>query len=184
MTNDQLYLLTEAAELTGVTVDTIRQRIKRRKLYAVKGNDGRVRVKLSEADIAALKAGQPTSQLVDLPTSRLAEDSSVIKALRDHLNATRDDLARERTEHATERERLNREVDRARAEVERIRADVGRLSDELERGRAALADERQHSKAMASLLDMAHREHAAKLDELQKAIDLARRPWWRRLMGR
>jgi excisionase family DNA binding protein len=162
MTNDQLYLLTEAAELTGVTVDTIRQRIKRRKLYAVKGNDGRVRVKLSEADIAALKASQPTNQLVNSPTSRLDEDSSAIKALRDHLNATQEAMARERTEHSAERERLLREVQDLKAE---------------------LATERQHGRDLANDMSAAHREHAAKLEELQKAIERARRPWWRRLVG-
>jgi hypothetical protein len=36
---DKLFLLTEAAEVTGVTVEALRQRIKRRKLHAVKGND-------------------------------------------------------------------------------------------------------------------------------------------------
>ncbi len=52
----KLYLLTEAAELTGATVEALRQRIKRRKLQGVRGNDGRLRVRLSSADIATLTA--------------------------------------------------------------------------------------------------------------------------------
>ncbi len=35
-----LYLLTEAAERTGLTVDALRKRIRRGKLGVVKGNDG------------------------------------------------------------------------------------------------------------------------------------------------
>src|SRR3954462_1746384 len=103
MTGDKLYLLTEAVELTGATVETIRQRIKRRKLHAVKGNDGRVRVRLTDADIAALKTGQPTGQSTGQPV----EDSSAIKAVLAVIQQHNEDLARERTEHATERERLN-----------------------------------------------------------------------------
>src|SRR5690242_15216128 len=83
MTGEKLYLLTEAAELTGATVETIRQRIKRRKLHAVKGNDGRVRVKLSDSDIAALKTGQPTSQPTGQPVNQLANRSKT--AMRSRL---------------------------------------------------------------------------------------------------
>jgi predicted nuclease with TOPRIM domain len=137
----------------------------------VKGNDGRVRVKLSDSDITALKTGQPTSQ----PTGQPVEDSNAIKALRDHLNAVREDLARERAERAAERERLNEEVGRARAEVDRIRADMERLTGELDRGRAELADERRHSQELVDKLDAAHRERLR--------AELAR-PWWRRLIGR
>jgi excisionase family DNA binding protein len=174
MTNDQLYLLTEAAELTGVTVDTIRQRIKRRKLYAVKGNDGRVRVKLNEVDITALKASQTTSQSVNLPTSRLAEDSSAIKALEDHVQRLREDLDRERTERAEERKSLRDEIAMARADTER------------ERRRANETD--MHARDLTNRLDTAHRAHGDEAARLRQEIDALRselaRPWWRRLIGR
>jgi hypothetical protein len=55
---DKLFLLTEAAEVTGTTVEAIRQRIKRRKLHAVKGNDGLLRVRLTPADIEAIATGR------------------------------------------------------------------------------------------------------------------------------
>ncbi len=50
----KLYLLTEAAQLTGATVEALRQRIKRRKLQGVRGNDGRLRVRLTSSEITAL----------------------------------------------------------------------------------------------------------------------------------
>jgi hypothetical protein len=195
MPEDRLYLLSEAAELTGSTVEAIRQRIRRRTIRAIKGNDGRVRVRLTEEDIAALKAARPSGQPSEQPSGRQDEDSNAIKALRDHLNATREDLARERTEHAAERDRLLQDVAQARAAVDR-------LTVEIDRGRAELDRERQHGRELAGQLDAAHqrhaeqveqlrgelaranREHAAKLEELQKAVDLSRRPWWRRLIGR
>ena len=81
----KLYLLTEAAELTGATVEALRQRIKRRKLQGVRGNDGRLRVRLGSAEIAALTAtsrpgpsqterpARPTGQTSELPPERLVE---------------------------------------------------------------------------------------------------------------
>jgi hypothetical protein len=110
MTGDKLYLLTEAADLTGTTVETIRQRIKRRKLYAVKGNDGRVRVRLTDADITALKTGQATSQSTGQP----AEDNSAIKALEAHVQTLREQLEQQRTDHQTERQALRDENSRLR----------------------------------------------------------------------
>ena len=53
-----LYLLTEAAERTGLTVDAMRKRIRRGKLDTVKGNDGLVRVRLTSADMEALQLAE------------------------------------------------------------------------------------------------------------------------------
>jgi FtsZ-binding cell division protein ZapB len=139
MTGDKLYLLPEAAELTGATVETIRQRIKRRKLYAVKGNDGRVRVRLTDADIAALKTGQSTSQ----PT----KDSSAIKALEAHVQTLREQLEQQRTDHQTERQALRDENNRLRdglsIERDHARDLAGRLDTPgtWRRGGAAPADQ-------------------------------------------
>jgi hypothetical protein len=79
---DKLFLLTEAAEVTGVTVEAIRQRIKRRKLHAIKGNDGLLRVRLTQADIDAIATGRPTGQPVD--------DGGAVKALEAHVQTLRE----------------------------------------------------------------------------------------------
>ena len=47
----RLYSLNEAAELTGLTVDALRHRIQRRKLHAIRGNDGLVRVRLDAMEV-------------------------------------------------------------------------------------------------------------------------------------
>jgi hypothetical protein len=61
--NDQsLYLLTEAAECTGLTVEAIRQRVKRGKLEFVKGNDGLLRVRLTTADLVGIDRS-PTGRI-------------------------------------------------------------------------------------------------------------------------
>jgi FtsZ-binding cell division protein ZapB len=163
MTSDKLYLLTEAAELTETTVETIRQRIKRRKLHAVKGNDGRVRVRLSNTDIAALKVGQPTGQ----PTGQPVEDGSAIKALEAHVQTLREQLEQQRTDHQIERQALR---------------------DENNRLRDGLSAERDHARDLAGRLDIAHREHGNEAARLRQEIAVLRtelaRPWWRRLIRR
>jgi hypothetical protein len=163
MTGDKLYLLTEAAELTGATVETIRQRIKRRKLHAVKGNDGRVRVKLTDADIAALKTGQSISQ----PTGQPVEDSSAIKALEAHVQTLREQLEQQRADHQADRQTLR---------------------DENNQLRDGLSAERDHARDLANRLDTAHRVHSDEAARLRQEIAALRtelaRPWWRRLIRR
>jgi hypothetical protein len=167
MTGDKLYLLTEAAELTGATVETIRQRIKRRKLHAVKGNDGRVRVRLTDADIAALKTSQPTSQPTSQLTGQPVKDSSAIKALEAHVQTLREQLEQQRADHLTERQALR---------------------DENNRLRDGLSVERDHGRELAGKLDTAHRAHGDEAARLRQEIAALRtelaRPWWRRLIGR
>src|SRR5215217_2558945 len=107
MAEDKLYLLSEAAERSGATVEAIRQRIRRGTLHAIKGNDGRVRVKLTDADIAALTAARPSER----PSGQPDEDSSAIKVLEVYVNALREDLARERADHAAERERWREQLE-------------------------------------------------------------------------
>src|SRR5215218_7363317 len=68
MSDQSLYLLTEAAERTGLTVEAIRQRIKRGKLDAVKGNDGLLRFRLTTADLEALDRS-PTGQAAQVCNS-------------------------------------------------------------------------------------------------------------------
>src|SRR3954452_22946308 len=149
MTGDKLYLLTEAAELTGATVETIRQRIKRRKLHAVKGNDGRVRVKLTDADIAALKTGQSISQ----PTGQPVEDSSAIKALEAHVQTLREQLEQQRADHQADRQTLRDENNRSRAELDR---------------------EREHGRELAGKLNTAHRAYGDEAARLRQEIDTLR----------
>src|SRR3954467_1674170 len=177
MAEDKLYLLSEAAELTGSTVEAIRQRIRRRTLQAIKGNDGRVRVKLTGADIAALMAARPSGHH--------DEDSSAIKALEAYVNALREDLARERADHSAERERWREQLDQQRTDHQ---AERQALRDENIQLRDGLFAEREHGRDLAGKLDTAHRAHGDEAVRLRQEIVALRtelaRPWWRRLIGR
>jgi hypothetical protein len=181
MAEDKLYLLSEAAERSGATVEAIRQRIRRGTLHAIKGNDGRVRVKLTDADIAALTAARPSER----PSGQPDEDSSAIKVLEVYVNALREDLARERADHAAERERWREQLEQQRADNQTERQ---ALRDENNRLRDGLSAERDHARDLAGRLDTVHRAHGDEAVRLRQEIAALRteleRPWWRRLIGR
>ncbi len=139
--NDQsLYLLTEAAERTGLTVEAIRQRIKRGKLDALKGNDGLLRVRLTSADLEAIKDRPATGHFLPTVTSQPVDDDRLIKALQDVAEARGEAAAlRERAERAeTRAETAEREREEARVRVAAVDGEAVALRQQIkaERDRA------------------------------------------------
>jgi chromosome segregation ATPase len=154
--SSNLYLLTEAAERTGLTVDALRKRILKGKLERVKGNDGLVRVRLTTADMEALKLGE--GQTKPSPSD---ENGQAIKALEAEATALRERAAKAEGESATLRERM--ESERARADRAETERDAAR--DEREAARVAAASAEGEAKG------------------LRLALEEARRPFWRRWWG-
>ncbi len=151
-----LYLLTEAAERTGLTVDALRKRIRRGKLDTVKGNDGLVRVRLTSADMEAprLGEGQPKASPPD-------ENGQTIKALEAEAAALRERVAKAEGESGTLREQV-----------------------ESERGRAAKAEaERDAARAEREDAKVAAAAAEGEAKGLRLALEEARRPFWRRWLG-
>ena len=150
---DQLHTLTEAAQLTGLTVDALRQRIRRRKLQAVRGNDGLIRVRIDKLAIEPRSASQPGESLHSRlggpvqPGDQTDQRDHTIKALEDAAGELRDALAREQQRADTLEARENE----ARREL------------------------------TAALVRAATAEGEAKA--LREALEEARRPFWRRLFG-
>lgn len=166
---DQTYTLNEAAQLTGLTVDALRQRIKRRKLQAVRGNDGLIRVRLT----GLVAQANETSQAAESLHSRLSRHDQTgdqvdppsertIRALEGEAAALRDALDRERTR-----------ADGAEAREAEARDLVEHRGNELAR---------QGKELTAALLRTAIAETEAR--GLREALELARRPAWRRWLGR
>jgi chromosome segregation ATPase len=178
MTSDKLYLLTEAAEAASTTVETIRQRIKRGKIQAIKGNDGRVRVHLTEAEIEALRTGRPVDQPTGQSTSQPVENTSAINALEAHVQTLREQIERMRTDHAAEVQRLrdDRAAADARADAERDRltADHAAAVSKLEQQLRAAVD--RAGKADARVDDV--------LAEVRALREALAKPWWRKLLRR
>src|SRR3954453_6734068 len=115
-TPDQLYTLTEAARLTGLSTEAIRRRAKRGRLFMVKGNDGFIRVRLASADRDAIRppeGDQTPPQQPEQPPTQAPDMAYTIKALEAELSRQR-----ARADQAEARERqamLEREEARVRA---------------------------------------------------------------------
>lgn len=159
--SSNLYLLADAAELTGLTVETIRQRIKRNKLRGIKGNDGKIRVKLTDDEIEALKAarpfvGTPVNQPTDGPTDQSTDQAAAaLAAYESHIATLKEQLDHLRTESADQRRALQTMADasatstralaEAQAEIARLSADRDRIQEQLHK--------------------------------------LSKKPWWRKVIG-
>jgi DNA repair exonuclease SbcCD ATPase subunit len=170
--------LAEAAALTGLSVEALRLRIRRGKLAAERGNDGRPRVRLTTADLEEFRQSvdqqkptltEPESGL----SSALAQVVGAVGVLReraeraealaeqraDELAAVRERLGRAESDATRERER----ADQATARAEAMAALAERRADELRQAETKLA------------------RAEGELTGLRAA--LARRPAWRRWLG-
>lgn len=151
--------LAEASQRLGVTVDSLRKRVRRGHVMARKGNDGRVLV-----HVPVQPDGQPTAGRWPADGEAWLDDG-----LAEELAAARADVERWRV-LAGQREVA---LARAEAQAEAVRAvaiaDVATARTEVEAKELVLAELRQvieHERARANRLEA----------EL-------RRPWWRRLIG-
>lgn len=166
--SDQLHTLTEAARLTGLTVDALRQRAKRGKLESVKGNDGLLRVRLPLTDQTDHLISQQAAPDQSLTDQRLinADDVDPAVLLEREAGELRAALARERDR-----------ADRAEAGEEMARTLAERRGDELAQ---------QGRELTAALVRVAAAEGevkaiTAEAKGLREALEEARRPFWRRL---
>jgi TATA-binding protein-associated factor Taf7 len=201
MTEPVRMLLADAARLLGTTPDALRKKVKRGQMLAVRDNAGRLlvwvdppaepgQVSSRPAVVQARQAGQ-----VD---GLASQESTLVQSLRDHIETlkaqlaeTRQERERDRADHAAELERIEKrlieerdatrdEAQEARAEADHAKADQVRMARDV----AVMFDE---LKALADRHAEMHGDRAqlqAKVDRLTTDLEQARRPWWRRLIGR
>jgi chromosome segregation ATPase len=165
-----LYTLAEAAELTGLSTEALRLRIKRGKLEAKRGNDGQPRVQLTSADLEDFR--RQLAQQKPTLTRQDADRTNTVKALEAAVEALREQSGRERAalqgELAIAREELARERERAERGEARAAEATLRLDGVRERA-ATLAVEREEARIRAA--------------RLEGELEALRRPWWRKLIG-
>jgi len=149
----RLLTLTEAAAATGLTVEALRQRVKRRQIVATKGNDRHLRLRLTDDDIDRLRPGVPTGQQVGQQVGQ-PDDPGVFKAMAEHVTTLREQLTR------------------AQADADSARRDVAGV-------RAEAADERRQ--AAVERARLATRIDA--LEAENKALREPRPGLWQRLLG-
>lgn len=120
MDTQQTYTLTEAAKLTGLSVDAIRKRIRRGKMTATRGNDGLWKVRLSAEDMASQVDQAETSQELaepDTKASHVLALEGALEVMREALSASEDrEAAAVARAQTAEREREEARVKAAAAE--------------------------------------------------------------------
>lgn len=169
---DLVLTYAEAAARTGLSVEALRQRAKRRRIRATKGNDGLIRVRLSPDEIDRLATGQPVGQSVGRLVGRLVTDQS---------DGTRPQAADTALEDARVR------AAGAEGEVAALRVQVAYLADREQEARTLAerrSDElaRERRELTAALVRTAMAETEAR--GLREALELAQRPAWRRWWGK
>lgn len=111
---DEWHTYSEAAEALGMSVEGLRQRVRRENWRKMTGNDGKVRVVLPDiprspldrptGDHADTKAGTTRSPSKQPPASTAGE----LSALKARIDEMKSDLERERGERIRERDRADR----------------------------------------------------------------------------
>ncbi len=162
MSDRKALTLAEAAQLTGLSEEALRQRYRRHKLEGYKANDGKLRVYIDPDGPLERSADRPAGQPIEQPTelSDLRARLAVAEALRDA--------------HADRIGELKAELDRERTRQEELKADLDR-----ERQRAEEAERRQADQARR--LDEILRELGELREERRRPWPGLRR-WWRRLV--
>ena len=150
----QLYTLAEAASLTGMSVDALRHRVKRRRLQSVRGNDGMIRVRLTEATTKASHTSQAGDDAASTLHSQLAESGQALDAMASHVASLRERLAMADTAAAQLQDRISR----------------------IEQERDAIRQDREDARVRAATAEGEARA-------LREALAEARRPDWRRWLG-
>lgn len=87
----QLYTLAEAAQLTGLSVEALRLRIKRGRLEGIRGNDG-LRVRLTTADLEEMRPRPSVQQkptLVPTDSHVGPTETNMVKVLETAVEALR-----------------------------------------------------------------------------------------------
>lgn len=148
--------LTEAARRLDTTPDALRQRVRRGRMHASRGNDSWLRVWVPAGVETERSNRTPAEHPGRLTSDRPNEMSGQFKALQALVDVLREQLRTAEQREAAERTRAEAAEERERAaQVDRIVA--------LETARAQAAD------------------LAARFDDAYKAVEaLRRRPrWWR-----
>jgi hypothetical protein len=165
----------ELAEGLGIGLDSAKNLARRKRWGRQRGNDGLARIGVpSEVldrrpkPMPPVAADAPVNAPIDAPTSPPidgpTDGPSTLDILHRHIERLEVELAAQRAEREAMRERSEGLTSRLiEAEKEASAAPV--LRESVEALKAALHSER--------LLR----------DELRRELDLARRPWWRRLAG-
>jgi excisionase family DNA binding protein len=154
-----LYTLAEAAELTGLSVEALRLRIKRGKIEGLRFNDG-LRVRLTQADIDAIRR-QRASQQIPTLTNDWANEA---RALLELVGALREQAEKAQTladQRGDESAELRERVGRAEGEATALRDRVSQAEQRMAQSEAREAAERARADRLEAERDAIRAEFGA-----------------------
>lgn len=154
MSDGEWLTYTEAAKRLGTTPDAIRQRVKRGQMQGSRGNDNRPRV-WTAARLPGQENERGSDKSPDSPNRTESGLFGQVKALEGSV------------------ETLERELARAKEQADRAMKRAEDLGDRLVDAELKRADDKT-ARAVAE----------AEVSRLRAELEQARRPWWRRVVGR
>lgn len=165
------HTYTDAAARLGVSVESIRHKVRRKSLQAATGNDGKPRVWIPDTWPAAAgreQAGRGRPNVV------VSED--VAGRGRPDLAAAGHNLEADWLRSEIDRERADRARERTESEA-RHQAQLGRLTEQVRAERALWLERIDVAELRAERVE-------EKLDRvLDQLLQQQSRPWWRRWLG-
>lgn len=173
---EEWFTYSDLGERLGISSEAARQKAIRYRWPRRTANDGKAQVRVDIEEVKAstyprrAKDEQPSD---DRPTpDELPSDTRTLAALDAHIETLKAMIIK--AEANADRERARADDERVRADTERARADglVERV-EELLIERAKISDGQRQ--AISALEEQ--------VQQLRGMIELARRPWWRRLAG-
>jgi hypothetical protein len=181
----------ELGDRLGINAEAARAIARRRRWPTMRGNDGRARISVEEAELAAESVRTPAATLegpvIVRPDGRAdvhpdghldtRADAGLVAELRERLTAVQVERDRLAGELAEARERAIR----AEAEAQAARTIA---AAEIEAVRQAAEDRVAARNAAIEVLQATRNDLAARLDRAEAELRDARRPWWRRVLGK
>jgi hypothetical protein len=175
----------ELGDRLGINAEAARAIARRRRWPTMRGNDGRARISVEEAELAA--------ESVRTPATTFTLDGPVIVRPDGHLDARTDaglvaELRERLTAVRVERDRLAGELAEARERAIRAEAEAQAAKTiaaaEIEAVRQAAEDRVAARNAAIEVLQATRDDLATRLDRAEAELRDARRPWWRRVLGK
>jgi uncharacterized protein YjcR len=194
MAEKEWMTYSQIAERLGVTPDAIRHRSRKEGWQRQEGNDGKIRVLIDPELLSEIPARNGTdsgpdsarnsaydSGLSDREIRRLEDQNQMLLRLIDRLDRQhaehQNELARQRAEHAANQEWLIKERDAAQVEAQKARDAADKAK--AEQLQIVLEFSEKHAELHADRARL-----TAESERLHAELEQARRPWWRRMLGR
>jgi hypothetical protein len=187
----------ELGDRLGINAEAARAIARRRRWPTMRGNDGRARISVEEAELAAESVRTPaTTFTLDGPVIVRPDGHPDVRAdvhPDGHLDARTDagliaELRERLTAVEVERDRLAGELAEARERAIRAEAEAQAArtiaTAEIEAVRQAAEDRVAARNAAIEVLRATRDDLAARLDRAEAELRDARRPWWRRVLGK